>query len=135
VASGRKFAAGEELDPHQAPGMAAASVISGVKSSPFDDERQQKAAADCAGAARFVALTIARAKSDGVRAAEDAARYAAEAIALAVSAAHEASLEDAQDFALRIRAACDVLRRAGLGQGGELGRTMALSEFGPLMNR
>ena len=48
VNSGRKFAAAEEIDPHEAPGMAAASVISGVKSSSFANDRLQQAAASCA---------------------------------------------------------------------------------------
>ena len=45
--------------------MAAASVISGVKGSPFADPRQERAAAALRCAARLVALAIARAKSEG----------------------------------------------------------------------
>jgi hypothetical protein len=133
VNSGRKFAAAEEIDPHEAPGMAAASVISGVKSSSFANDRLQQAAASCASAARLVALAIARAKGEGARAAEDTARYAAEALQLAVSAANEAELPDAKELALKINAAFDRLRQAGLGQHGELGRAIVAAEFADLM--
>ncbi len=133
AASGKKFAAGEEIDPHEAPGMAAASVLSGLKHSSFADARQQKGAADSAGAARLVALAIARAKSDGQRATEDAARYAAEAIKLAVSAANESAPETVDALLSRIAKAFGLLRTAGFGQAGELGRAISASEFERLL--
>ncbi len=134
VNSARKFAAGDAIDPHEAPGMAAASVISGVKGSPFADPRQERAAAACAGAARLVALAIARAKSEGARAAEDTARYTAEALQLAVSAAEEAELPDADTFASKISVGFSRLRQAGLGQPGEPGRAITAAEFANLLD-
>lgn len=134
VSSGRKFAAAEGIDPHEAPGMAAASVISGVKGSSFADPRRQQAAAACAGAARLVALAVARAKSEGARAAEDTARYAAEALQMAVSAANEAELPGAEEFASKVSAAFNRLQQAGLGQPGESGRAIVAAEFANLLD-
>ena len=133
AASGKKFAAGEEINLHEAPGMAAASVLSGLKSSSFADLRKQQAAADSAGAARLLALAIARAKSEGQRPAEDVARYAAEALKLIVSAAGQASSGRGETLASRIGAAFSALRQAGLGSRGELGREILASEFEHLM--
>lgn len=133
AASGKKFAAGEEIDLHEAPGMAAASVLSGLKSSSFADLEQRQAATDSAGAARLLALAIARAKSDGQRPAEDVAHYTAEALKLIVSAAGQASSGRGETLASRIRAVFGALQKADLGSRGELGREILVSEFEHLM--